>query len=227
MKPAWCHPWDVTPAVARQWQIEARRRLVLEDPATASIVPPELIAVDVGYDRATNLCAAALVVWDADGRRPRRCLTHAQPSTFPYVPGLLSFREIPALLPLFRRLRARPELVICDAQGYAHPRRIGMAAHLGVVLDCPTLGWAKTRLIGAWRGLAPATGAATPLMDQGEQIGWVFRSRAGCKPTFISPGHRMSMGRALACARALAGPYRLCEPIRLAHQFTRQAMLKT
>lgn len=222
MQLAWTHRWDVSAAMARELQLEARRRLILQDEPAAPFLPPCLVAVDVGYDRPTNLCTAALVVWDTREKRATETFTHVQPATFPYIPGLLSFREIPALLPLFERLPFRPALVLCDAQGYAHPRRIGMAAYLGVVLDCPTLGWAKSRLIGTYGELPPEAGSAVPLMDQGEQIGWVLRSRTACRPTFVSPGHRMSLERSLACARALLGPYRIAEPARLAHHLTRQ-----
>ena len=227
MKPAWRHPWDVTPAEARHWQLEARRRLVLKDPPAAVLLPTRLIAVDVGYDKATDRCAAALVVWNTAQNKAVHALTHIQRSTFPYIPGLLSFREIPALLPLFERLTRRPELVLCDAQGYAHPRRIGMAAHLGVVLGCPTLGWAKSRLVGTWGTLPGMAGAAVALLDKAEPIGWVLRSRAACRPTFVSPGHLMSLGRALALARALVGPHRLCEPARAAHRLTRESLEQT
>lgn len=184
-----------------------------------------LAALDVAYDRTRDMCFAALVHWDV-----ARCAilgqwSNAAPSTFPYVPGLLSFREIPPLLPLFRRLKDDDvDLILCDGQGFAHPRRFGLAAHVGVVFDTPSLGWAKSRLIGEYREPAHRAGAATRLMDGEAQIGWAFRSRATAKVSFISPGHRVSVEDALGLARLLRGKYRLCEPARAAHHLTRLAM---
>ena len=214
----------MTPTQARQLQSEARRRVILKDDAAVSVLPPYVFAVDVGDDRATDRCAASLVKWDVERGRVVAAWTNVQPSTFPYVPGLLSFRELPPLLPLFRRLRRKPDLILCDGQGFAHPRRIGLASHLGVVLDCPTLGWAKSRLIGDYGCLPDRAGAAAALIDGGEQIGWVLRSRTNCRPTFVSPGHRMSLERSLVVARALMSRYRLCAPARAAHQSTRDAL---
>jgi deoxyribonuclease V len=224
MKLAWSHRWDVTPAEAREIQNEARGRVILQDDAAVFHLPDELIAADVGYDRTTDRCLAALVLWSTVEQRVIQSWTHIQPSTFPYVPGLLSFREIPALLPLFESLPFRPSLILCDGQGIAHPRRIGLASHLGVVLDCPTLGWAKTLLTGTFKDLPLEGGSAVPLMSRSEQIGWAFRSRTGCNPTFVSPGHRITMAHALDCARELRGPLRLSEPARQAHLLTKSLL---
>ena len=224
MKLAWCHRWDLTPAMARQLQHEARHRVILRNQRGALALPRRVMAVDVGYDKHEDVCAASLVVWDTVGEKSLFEATHTQGSTFPYVPGLLSFREIPPLLPLIQRLRRRPALILCDGQGIAHPRRMGLACHLGLVLDCPTVGWAKSRLTGACGPLGPERGAATELLDGPEQIGWVLRSRAGCRPTYVSPGHRVSLKHSLEIARALMGRYRLCEPARAAHCLTRRAL---
>lgn len=184
-----------------------------------------MAALDVAYDRTRDRCFAALVVWDVRGSKSLIESTHEEPSRFPYVPGLLSFREIPPLLPLLRRLKAgEVDLLLCDGQGRAHPRRFGLASHLGVIYDLPSLGWAKSRLIGMHGDLSPHRGAAVRLMEREEQIGWVLRSRAGCNPTYVSPGHRVSMGHALEIARALMGEHRLCEAARRAHHLTTLAM---
>lgn len=227
MKPAWRHAWDVTPQQAVALQDEARRRVILRDDSAAFSLPPRLVATDVGYDLATNLCLASLVVWDTAQNREAAHLVNVQPATFPYVPGLLSFREIPALLPLFERLDFTPELLLCDGQGIAHPRRIGLAAHLGVLLDLPALGWAKSLLCGHAEGELPVEGgSAVPLIHRREQIGWVFRSRTGTLPTFVSPGHRMTLERSLELARALRGRYRICDPARRAHELTRELLAR-
>jgi deoxyribonuclease V len=183
-----------------------------------------LVAVDVAYDARRDFCFAGMVLWDVAPGRVLSSATHAVRSTFPYVPGLLSFREIPPLIPLFARLRRPVDLILCDGQGVAHPRRFGLACHLGVIFDRPSLGWAKTRLIGQFDDPGDAGGSASPLMDRGEQIGWALRSRAGCRPTYVSPGHALGMDDALGLARALTGRYRLCEPARAAHALTRLAM---
>jgi deoxyribonuclease V len=225
MRPAWRHRWDLTPRRAIDLQQQARGRVVIpDDPAAPFSLPDRVVAVDVGYDRATDRCAAALVVWDRAAGRVADERSNVQPSTFPYLPGLLSFREIPPLMPLFLALPRAPALVVCDGQGYAHPRRVGLASHLGVVLGCPTLGWAKSRLIGTHREPGRAAGSAAPLIDRDEQIGWAFRSRTGCRVTYVSPGHRLSMRQALDAARALLGSYRLCDPARQAHALTRRLL---
>lgn len=229
MELAWRHSWQVSPAEARLLQQEVSRRVILTDDLgqgsePVSLLPERLVAVDVGYDKHTDRCGASLIVWSTTERRVLARDWNVQPSTFPYIPGYLSFREIPALLPLFERLDWRPSLILCDGQGIAHPRRAGLATHLGVVLDCLTLGWAKSRLIGVYEEPPEAAGAATPLTIGAEQVGWVLRSRTRVAPTFVSPGHRLSMLRALEIARALLGPCRLCEPARQAHQLTREIL---
>jgi deoxyribonuclease V len=226
MRVTWRHRWDLTPKEAVALQIEARGRvLVPDDPAAPFLLPSRVVAVDVGYDRATDRCAAALVAWDARAGRVVASLTNVRPSSFPYVPGLLSFREIPPLLPLFEALDEPPGLIACDGQGIAHPRRMGLASHLGLILDCPTLGWAKSRLIGEHAEPPMEAGAATPLVDKDEQVGWALRSRAGCRVTYVSPGHRLSLRQSLEAARALMGRHRLCEPARQAHALTRRLLL--
>src|SRR5271169_119593 len=122
------------------------------------------------------------------------------PLEFPYIPGLLSFREVPALLAALKKLNDLPDVLFCDGQGYAHPRRFGLACHLGVLLDVPTIGCAKSRLIGQYREPGGQAGAWTPLVHQGERIGAVLRTRAGARPMYISSGHRVSLERALQLA---------------------------
>lgn len=226
MRPRWNHRWDLTPVQARRLQEQARRRIILVDDAAVLVLPTLVAAADVGYDRATDRCAAALVLWDTGRGQATWTATAVAASTFPYVPGLLSFREIPPLLPLLDRLPRRPGLILCDGQGIAHPRRMGLASHLGLMLDCPSLGWAKSRLIGEYEEPGLEAGSASALTDGGEQIGWVLRSRARCQPTFISPGHRISMNGALRLALSLMGPCRLSQPARLAHRLTREAMAR-
>jgi deoxyribonuclease V len=138
------------------------------------------------------------------------------------VPGLLSFREAPALLAAFAKLRHAPQLIFCDAQGYAHPRRFGLACHLGVLLDCPTIGCAKSRLIGEHAEPARAAGSWVELRDAGQLIGAVLRTRAGVKPIFISQGHRVSLARAIEMTLAVCDGFRIPRPTREADHFVEQ-----
>lgn len=140
------------------------------------------------------------------------------PVTFPYVPGLLTFREAPAVLAACRQTRAEPDVLLFDGQGYAHPRRLGLASHLGLILDRPSIGCAKSRLVGRYAEPARELGASTPLIDRGEEVGAALRTRPSHAPLFVSPGHRVSVATAvqivLACCRE--GRF-MPEPTRLAH----------
>jgi deoxyribonuclease V len=141
---------------------------------------------------------------------------------FPYIPGLLSFREIPPLLSAWKRLRTRPDAIIVDGQGIAHPRRLGIASHLGLVLDVPTIGCAKSRLCGEHEEPAPERGSWTPLIHKDERIGAALRTRDGCNVVYVSTGHRVGLKSAISVVLAWAPRYRLPEPQRLADQLTRQ-----
>jgi deoxyribonuclease V len=135
---------------------------------------------------------------------------------FPYIPGLLSFREAPALVRAFRRLRLRPDLLICDGQGIAHPRGIGLASHLGIILGVPTIGCAKSRLVGDYDEVGPKVGDRSPLVFEGKVVGAVVRSRSGVRPLFVSSGHRINLDRSIHFILASCRGYRLPEPVRQA-----------
>jgi deoxyribonuclease V len=141
-----------------------------------------------------------------------------RPTTFPYVPGLLSFRELPAVLEALEQLREPPDLLLCDGQGIAHPRRLGIASHLGLLVDLPSIGVAKTRLCGMHEEPLNQRGAWTPLWAEGEIIGAVLRTRPGVKPLYISPGHRISLDTAIQLVMACCTRYRLPETTRHAHR---------
>jgi deoxyribonuclease V len=174
--------------------------------------------VDASYDDARGVACAAVVVLAL----PELVLVDQAvawvPVRFPYVPGLLSFREIPAVLAAFRRLRVHPDLVLCDGQGIAHPRRFGLASHLGLALDRPTIGVAKSRLVGESRTPANRRGAWAPLVHRGERVGAVLRTRAGARPIYVSIGHRVSLGTAIRWVLACTPRYRLPETTRTAHR---------
>jgi deoxyribonuclease V len=175
-------------------------------------------AADVSYNKFDPRLFAVAVVVDAKTLDVIEQVGVEVPARFPYIPGLLSFREAPAVLEAFRRLSTRPDVVICDGQGYAHPRRMGLACHLGLWLGVPTIGCAKSRLVGEYTEPGAKRGSRSPLVDDGETIGLVLRTRDRVKPLFVSPGHRCDMESAARVVLECAPRYRLPVPSRLAHQ---------
>jgi deoxyribonuclease V len=193
-------------------------RVVLEgDPAERDV---RLVAgcdlAFVGKGRRGDTAVAAVVLLSYPELTVVEQRVVEAPVSFPYVPGLLAFRELPALLAAFEGLERAPELVVVDGQGYAHPRRFGIACHLGLLLDLPTIGCAKSRLVGEHDEPAPAAGATVDLRDGGELIGAVLRTRDGGRPLYVSPGHRLGFAAAVRWVMRLSGGYRLPEPTRLA-----------
>ncbi len=173
--------------------------------------------IDVGFEDGGSTARAAVAVL----RFPELTLDETaiarRATDFPYVPGLLSFREIPVMLAALRRLKRKPDLVLCDGQGYAHPRRFGLACHFGVLTDLPSVGVAKTRLIGSHEPLAPAKGSQQPLTHDEEVVGVVLRTRTGVRPLYVSCGHRVSTQTAARYVLACCTRYRLPETTRAAH----------
>jgi len=216
MKALQLHPWRVTPAEARRIQSELRGRVERRNRLGAV----RLIAgADVALDLARNRAIAGVVVFRFPGLEEVERASAARPLTFPYVPGLLSFREAPALLAAFARLRSVPDLLFFDGHGYAHPRRFGIACHLGLLLDRPAIGCAKSLLIGEHRPPALAAGSRAALRHAGETIGVALRTRTGVKPVYISIGHRISLERAAEFALAVCDGFRVPRPTRLADHF--------
>lgn len=218
------HPWDVTPAEARSIQADLAGRVDLIDAPSLDAIA-FVAGVDNTYvteDGKTTAGAVVIVLTFPDLEVVETAVSW-QPVGFPYVPGLLSFREAPAVLNAFADITTEPDVVLCDGQGYAHPRRFGLASHLGVILERPTIGCAKSRLVGEYEEPERAFGAHTPLIDRGEVVGAAVRTRRRHKPLFVSPGHQISAETAveiaLACCRD--GAF-LPEPTRLAHQLVTQ-----
>lgn len=174
--------------------------------------------VDVGFENGGAITRAAVVVLTFPDLVPVDSAVARRATVFPYVPGLLSFREIPAVLQALRRLRVQPGIILCDGHGYAHPRRCGLASHLGVLLDMPTIGVAKSRLLGTHAAVPDGRGRWRALRDRGEVIGAVLRTRAGVQPVYVSVGHRVSLRTALRLVLACAPRYRLPQTTRLAHR---------
>ena len=211
------HPWDLTATAARALQRQLAAQVVLED----RFGPIERVAgVDVGFPRRGDqeMARAVAVLLRYPDLAPLAESIVEEPVRFPYVPGLLSFRETPAVLSALQRLPAPPDLVLVDGQGRAHPRRFGIACHLGLLLDRPTLGCAKSRLVGEHAEPGSEAGAWSPLLHHGETIGAVVRTRTGVKPLFVSVGHRLSLETAVSLVLACCHGLRLPEPTRLADQ---------
>lgn len=180
--------------------------------------PPRLVAgADVAFSADGGWCLAGVVVWDVEVRQVVEEQLAWRPAKFPYVPGLLSFREAPAVLAAVRRLRNRPDALMLDAQGLAHPRRFGLACHVGLLIDRPSVGCAKSRLCGEHAAPAVKAGSTAPLVDHGETVGAVLRTRDGINPVYVSIGHRVTLDDAIAVVLACVTRYRLPEPTRLAH----------
>lgn len=208
------HPWDVSPAEAREIQGELSQWVEVQNRLPQTI---ETVAgVDVGFEDHFKVTRAAVVILSFPALQIIETAIARRPTTFPYVPGLLSFREVPAILDAFAQLTQLPDLALCDGQGYAHPRRLGIASHLGVLLDLPTIGVAKSRYIGTHGEVAIEKGAWVPLLDGDETIGAVLRSRTKIRPLYISIGHRLDLSTALGFVLACTPKYRLPEPTRLA-----------
>jgi deoxyribonuclease V len=214
------HAWNVTPAEARAIQTELAERLVLTDVIGLDEIAT-VAGVDNGYVKrdGETIAHAVVVVLTFPALEVIETVGAERRVDFPYVPGLLTFREAPAVLAAFERVRTVPDALLFDGQGYAHPRRFGLASHLGLLLDRPAVGCAKSRLVGEYAEPERVFGAATPLIDREEVIGAAVRTRPRHKPLFVSPGHKMSVEGAvaltLACCRD--GGF-MPVPTRLAHE---------
>lgn len=201
--------WPTTIADAKRLQEEMVGRVQL---TTLARKPSTICGVDAAYVNGQTVAAA--VVYDYPTLTCREEAVAALPITFPYIPGYLSFREGPAILAAINRLTTLPDLFIVDGQGIAHPRGIGIATFLGVLLDRPTIGSAKSRLVGTYGELSDSRGSWTPLIYREQTIGAVLRTRQGVKPLFISPGHLVTLDEAVAIVLACCTRYRLPEPQR-------------
>lgn len=209
--------WPTTVETARELQRRLREQVI----RTGTVADPRWIAgVDV-HMASDELAWAAVAMVDASELELVGSVLAAAPAKFPYVPGFLSFREIPALLRALSQLDREPDLVMVDGQGIAHPRRLGIAAHLGVIIDVPTIGVAKSRLFGRYQEPGEAQGSWSPLTARAETIGAVLRTRTGVRPLFVSTGHRIDLDRAIALVLATTTRYRLPEPTRLADKLSR------
>jgi deoxyribonuclease V len=221
VKVAQLHPWKVSVAQALAIQERLRSRVRSEPLAR----PPRLVAAaDVAYSRPTHRMYAVVVVVDRQSGAVVETVHVTRAARFPYIPGLFTFREAPPLVAAFQRLQCEPDLLLFDGQGLAHPRRFGLACHMGVLTDRPSVGCAKSRLIGEHRALGERRGAWEKLHDSGEVVGAVVRTRDGVRPVYVSVGHRVELGAAIELVLDTTAGFRLPEPIRKAHHATNVLM---
>jgi deoxyribonuclease V len=210
------HSWRLSPTEAVAVQRRLKDRVVLR-PAP---LPQQVVGLDCAF--LEDEIVAAGVVWDLEAHQVVEQRVARDVLRFPYVPGLLSFREIPVLLKVLRSIRSSVDGILCDGQGIAHPRRFGLASHLGIIAGLPTVGCAKSRLCGAHDEPGQARGSIAPLLDDDEQIGCVVRTRDGVRPLYVSPGHLVDHQSSVQWVLAAGGGYRMPEPTRLADRLVGQ-----
>lgn len=218
MQPVIIHPWNLTEEEALQLQSDLATKVERQDRFDSI---KYIAGVDVAYAKENEQLVAAVVILDAKTLDVIETATAADREQFPYIPGLFSFRELPPLINAFDKLKQQPDLIVCDGQGYSHPRRFGLASHLGVIFDIPTIGCGKTRLIGEHKDPDKTRGATSPLVDNGETIGNVLRIQDGIKPMYVSIGHRVSLTTACDWVLKLSPKFRLPETTRQADQLVK------
>lgn len=207
--------WNLTPEQAIAQQRELAARLIAQDE-----FPPlhHVAGVDVGFENENTVSRAAAVVLSFPELQPVEFAIARRPVTFPYIPGLLAYRETPVLLDALAQLKIEPDMIIVDGQGYAHPRRFGIACHLGVLLNCATIGCAKSILTGRAETPENQIGAWTPLVNRGEVIGAAVRTKLKVNPVYVSIGNRVTLPTAIDIVLKCTGKYRVPETTRYAHK---------
>jgi len=209
------HAWDISIKDAPGIQKQLARKVRLKGKRK----PPEIVAgADISFAQNSSRAFAGVVLLKFPSLEVMDEFTSEGELTFPYIPGLLSFREAPILLELFKKVRPAPDLIFFDGQGLAHPRKLGLACHVGLFLDCPAIGCAKSKLIGDYEEPEQGKGSFSHLLDTDQNVlGAVLRSRDGCKPIFISVGHKINLKTAVQRTLECTTRYRIPEPTRLAH----------
>lgn len=214
MKISQRHAWQLTVDEAIAIQEQLRTEVITEDKFKQ---PVKYVAgVDMGFEEDGTISRAAVAILSFPDLQVIETSLARRPTTFPYIPGFLSFREIPALLDALEKITTIPDIILCDGQGIAHPRRLGIACHLGVIVDIPTIGVAKSLLVGKHEVVPDTKGNWQPLIHKGETIGAVLRSRTGVKPLYVSSGHRVSLPTAIDYVLRCTPKYRLPETTRIA-----------
>jgi len=218
MKPTSKHQWDLSEARAKELQENLSPKIIKID----QLPTVKFIAgTDVSYKKDTDKIIAAIVILNAENLELVESVTVEDTVSFPYIPGLFSFREIPPLIKAFEKLKTSPDLVVCDGQGYAHPRRFGLACHLGLLMDIPSIGCAKNMMIGKYKEPDITRGSFCKIIDNEETIGRVLRTQNNVKPVYVSIGHKISLETATEWILKLSPKYRLPETTRLSDQLSK------
>jgi len=208
------HSWDLTPGEAIEVQQRLRNLVRLQPLAQ----PVNTIAgADISFNKFSETVYAGIVVLSLPDLRIIESAGVCSVAKFPYVPGLLSFRETPSVLEAWEKLKTKPDVLMLDGQGIAHPRRFGIACHVGILLDLPTIGCAKSILVGRYGELGLDAGSQSPLVDRGEQVGIALRTKSKVSPVYVSPGHLIDLDSAVDLVLRSTGKYRQPEPTRQAH----------
>jgi len=210
------HRWDVTAKEAITIQQQLREQVIRKDQLNKV---KYIAGVDVGFEENGNITRAAIAVLEFPSLTLKETSIARLPTSFPYVPGLLSFRELPAVLEALKQLKQMPDLFLCDGQGIAHPRRLGIASHLGLLSDVPSIGVGKSKLIGTHQPVKNERGSWRSLMDKDEVIGAVLRTRKGIKPIYVSIGHKICLQTAIDCVMNCTTRFKLPETTRMAHKY--------
>jgi deoxyribonuclease V len=216
MSPRSLHRWDVTPGEAIELQ-QQLRALVRIEPLAREV--RTIGGADISFNKFSEVVYAGIVVLSLSDLRLIESTGVRSTARFPYVPGLLSFRETPSVLEAWDRLRIKPDVLVLDGQGLAHPRRFGIACHIGLLLDLPTIGCAKSILVGTHAELGAEAGSSAPLLHRGEQVGVALRTKRNVAPVYISAGHLIDLSSAVKLVLRATGKYRQPEPTRQAHLF--------
>ncbi|MBI4850471.1 MAG: deoxyribonuclease V [Acidobacteria bacterium] len=214
------HSWDVTPTEAVEIQKKLREQVKIQK---LSGKVRYIAGADMSFEKFSNIVYAGFVVIDVKTLEVVGSSTIVTEAKFPYISGLFSFREVPPLLEAWKKLDVEPDVVVLDGQGIAHPRRFGLASHIGLIINKPTIGCAKTVLVGKYHDLAPYAGSTAPLMDRGEQIGMALRTQNRVRPVFISVGHLIDLVDALKVIKNTIDKYRIPTPTREAHLLVNRA----
>ncbi len=208
------HAWDLQYSEAVEIQRELQDRLILKMPK----IDFKLVAgADVSYSKGSNIFFSSVVVLEMPGMNILEEATAKAKVDFPYIPGLLSFREAPVLIKAFEKVKNIPDVIIFDGHGISHPRGMGLASHMGLILDLPSIGCAKKKLVGNYDPVGSEVGDHTPIMFKSDAVGAVLRTKKNVKPVFVSPGHKMDVPSAVEIVLKTCRGYKLPEPTRQAH----------
>jgi deoxyribonuclease V len=216
------HSWNLSPPEAVALQKELREKVLL---MPLEAMPQTVAGADISFNKFSSTIYAGIVVLKLPELETIETAGVVAQTQFPYIPGLLSFREIPTLLEVWQKLKHTPDVLICDGQGIAHPRRMGIAAHAGLLTNIPTIGCAKSVLVGQFETPAPERGAWSPMTHRGETVGAALRTKNKVQPVYVSPGHLCDVESALKVLLACDGGYRIPEPTRRAHLLVNELRL--